>query len=479
MKYIEQIDLVNFQSHERTSLTLSPGVNVIVGPSDSGKTSILRALRWCLFNEPAGVEFVREGETEVSVTVRFRDGIAVTRRRTKSKNQYVLKDQEGEETVFEGFGKNVPEEVEDALGIRKVFLDDKKAFPLNFSDQLDGPFLLQETDAYKAQAIGRMVGIDILDEAMRDAQRDVKQLALEKSVAERDLEALSEEEKTFSYLEGWIDKREQLKRVIASIDALLQKEEKLRDMVVTAQRIRAEKARVSQILADSAGVDAAGEKLHMIREQFYRYDKYHGLSVRRTKNIAEKSKTKNILATFRDFDRFTDALNRLSSAYTRYRKILPYRERSRALTLEKANLKRILSDAERLERIPANRINELYGRLLELKSLQSAKADIADRIERGKAFLEGFSTIDSAGERRDLLIKKHQAFMQRLAMLEEKESLNRQRKIVQAQYDQAKSDLSADKAAYLEALKHVGRCPLCRQTIDEESLREISLALEE
>ncbi|MFR9297315.1 MAG: AAA family ATPase, partial [Aedoeadaptatus pacaensis] len=46
MNFIEKIILVNFQSHVYSELSLSRGVNVIVGPSDSGKTAIMRALRW-------------------------------------------------------------------------------------------------------------------------------------------------------------------------------------------------------------------------------------------------------------------------------------------------------------------------------------------------------------------------------------------------------------------------------------------------
>ena len=152
MKYLEKIILKNFQSHNYTELDLSRGVNVIVGPSDSGKTAIMRAIRWNLFNEPSGVDFVREGESEVSVTVRFQDGIEITRLRGKSKNQYILRQPEEDEVIFEGFGTHVPQEIRETTGIYKVMLDDKKSLPLNFSDQLEGPFLLQETDAYKAQA---------------------------------------------------------------------------------------------------------------------------------------------------------------------------------------------------------------------------------------------------------------------------------------------------------------------------------------
>ena len=55
---IKEIDIVNFQSHKSTHLDLVPGVNVIVGASDSGKSAIIRALRWLIWNRPVGDAFI-------------------------------------------------------------------------------------------------------------------------------------------------------------------------------------------------------------------------------------------------------------------------------------------------------------------------------------------------------------------------------------------------------------------------------------
>ena len=71
MVKIKKLDLINFQSHKFTSLELADGLNVIVGPSDNGKTSILRAIRWVLFNEPQGMSMLRNNEDFVSVRIYF------------------------------------------------------------------------------------------------------------------------------------------------------------------------------------------------------------------------------------------------------------------------------------------------------------------------------------------------------------------------------------------------------------------------
>src|SRR5690554_3878620 len=111
MKYIKKVILENFQSHKYTEIELDQYLNVIVGPSDQGKTAIIRGLKWALFNEPSGDFFIREGETECSVTVIFNDNSKIKRYRSKNKNVYYLYNNEGKELILEGFGTKVPQEV--------------------------------------------------------------------------------------------------------------------------------------------------------------------------------------------------------------------------------------------------------------------------------------------------------------------------------------------------------------------------------
>jgi exonuclease SbcC len=48
--YIQKLKIKNFQSHHDTEIEFGPGINVITGTSDAGKTSILRAIMFVLYN---------------------------------------------------------------------------------------------------------------------------------------------------------------------------------------------------------------------------------------------------------------------------------------------------------------------------------------------------------------------------------------------------------------------------------------------
>ena len=48
---IKSVEFQNFQSHKKTILEFVPGVNIIVGLSDAGKSAVMRAIKWCLKNQ--------------------------------------------------------------------------------------------------------------------------------------------------------------------------------------------------------------------------------------------------------------------------------------------------------------------------------------------------------------------------------------------------------------------------------------------
>lgn len=101
---LQSVRLENFQSHQDTSIQFDQGLNVIVGQSDSGKTAVLRGLRWALFNLPRGTDFLKVGADFVRVTVTLTNGTKIVRERTSSKNRYKIQALEQDELVLEGFG---------------------------------------------------------------------------------------------------------------------------------------------------------------------------------------------------------------------------------------------------------------------------------------------------------------------------------------------------------------------------------------
>jgi len=66
---LKKLVLENFQVHPKLSLDLDPHITCIIGPSDVGKSAVIRALRWLCQNVPDGAEFIRDGTKQAIVTL--------------------------------------------------------------------------------------------------------------------------------------------------------------------------------------------------------------------------------------------------------------------------------------------------------------------------------------------------------------------------------------------------------------------------
>ncbi|MGE5329978.1 MAG: AAA family ATPase [Deltaproteobacteria bacterium] len=229
MNYITNVVIENFQSHEKSKLEFINGLNVIVGPSDQGKSAVIRAIKWVLFNEPRGNEFIRNGANFARVDLEFNNGYRIIRERSSSKNRYTIIDIKGETKVFEGFGNEVPEEVKAVHGIYKVLIDSDSSVCLNIGEQLEAPFLVSETGSTKAKAIGRLTGVHVLDNAMRECASDIKresQLLVKYKKEKNELLEKLDSFKDLDQIEKKINKCEVILKRINGLNEKLDKIEK-------------------------------------------------------------------------------------------------------------------------------------------------------------------------------------------------------------------------------------------------------------
>ena len=156
---IKSIQISNFQSHADSYLEFDEGCNIIVGNSDSGKTAIIRALRWLVFHKPTGDEMRSHwgGKTKVEL---FTDDAHVVKSKDKEQ-EYVLGD-----THFKAFKTDVPDEIVQALNLNSI----------NLQSQLDAPFLLSETPGTVASHFNKVAKLDKIDTATQNINSWISEL---------------------------------------------------------------------------------------------------------------------------------------------------------------------------------------------------------------------------------------------------------------------------------------------------------------
>lgn len=188
---IQEVTIEGFQSHVQSTFNLSPGLTVITGPSDAGKTAIIRALRWFAFNEPTGEAFlhtirnpdgsIKQAAEQARVAVTFDDGTVITKTRRKGKTVYT---HSGFPSPWEK--AEVPPEIKETLGLIKQEYGDFETC-LNFAFQLDAPFLLSETASVGAKVLGKLAGTEVVDLAISEVNKKTHQTRNEISYEDKQI----------------------------------------------------------------------------------------------------------------------------------------------------------------------------------------------------------------------------------------------------------------------------------------------------
>lgn len=146
----------NFQSHKNTDVEFDPGVNVIAGASDSGKSSMFRSLIWVINNRPLG-DSVRnwkcKKDDEVYVEIELgNEPVSIAKNRIGKTSSYVLRD-DVEAISYEAFKQDVPDEIRSALNMSEI----------NIQSQHDSYFLLNDSPGEVARKLNELTGLDVID----------------------------------------------------------------------------------------------------------------------------------------------------------------------------------------------------------------------------------------------------------------------------------------------------------------------------
>jgi exonuclease SbcC len=205
---IKSVQIQNFQSHRDTDLEFSPGVNVIAGSTDSGKTAILRAINWVINNRPLGEGFIHTGqkESEVTLIVDGKDSeIGVVRGKGGSLNEYLIVPDNGENLKLESFGTETPQEVTSVLNLSE----------LNVQNQLEPYFLVLDSPGQVALYVRKVTGLDDIDKVVSSLTSNIKTKENEIGSLKKKLEEVSLK---LSYLEGL--NLEEFERILNQVEKL-------------------------------------------------------------------------------------------------------------------------------------------------------------------------------------------------------------------------------------------------------------------
>ncbi len=218
---MRSLTVKNFQSHKETNLAFVPGINVIIGTSDSGKTAIFRALRWLIWNRPSGEAFRSSWGGDTEVKLETNEG-TVQRIRTDKDNKYCLKSQK-----YKAIKSDVPEEIQSLLNIDRI----------NFQQQLERPFLLDSSPGEVAKHFNKTAKIDLIDTSIQHVEKWIHGLQQDIKTAEQQKKELEQSLSEYAYLDDVEPKIQNLEQIEVEYNSIVKQEKSLNTLYQELQSL--------------------------------------------------------------------------------------------------------------------------------------------------------------------------------------------------------------------------------------------------
>jgi AAA15 family ATPase/GTPase len=182
---IQSVHVKNFQSLQDVQLELGK-FTVIVGPSSSGKSAIISALR-AIADNALDTDNITQGTKHASVAVTTESSIITIERSIGGSSVYKIAQTGSEESRYSKLNRQVPTQVTEALGILP---STKEVTSINFAYQHDPPYLLTETSSNAARILGELTNVSTIFAAVREASKKVKAASTVLNLRKKDEEIL-------------------------------------------------------------------------------------------------------------------------------------------------------------------------------------------------------------------------------------------------------------------------------------------------
>lgn len=480
MIYIKNVELINFQSHNHTEIEFDRGLNVILGNSDAGKTAILRAIKWALFNEPKGDYFIRQGERDVSVKVTFSNGVVVERSRTPSKNSYYLLDAEGQEMRFEGFGLDVPKEITDAIQMYKVSLDNSNnKVILNIAEQLDGPFLLNDQASMRASAIGRLIGVNYVDDALRTVVRDNKRINQEIDNLRASKDEVKEQLKEFDYLKDYKDKFQKLSNIRDKIKELNQRLNLVSSLKEQYDQCNFELEKINNLLENFKNLNKIDSIIAIIEGNLIKRNTYESYIARLDRTESEILNISNTLDNLKNIDSIYEKakdIEIIEKKLDSYSKLFQqYRINTDLINETKKDLN-LFRNSDRIACIN-NSLDERISLYTKIFSAKENLLAINDKLNYGNDYIKNFSNNDAIENISEKLENKIRSLIILGDFHKKLKELQNNYMLENKELAEIKSNLKIYTESYEKTILEIGVCPFCYSEINNDSIEHIKYHL--
>lgn len=474
--YISKLVLENFGSHEYSSFDFSPRMNIFIGPTSSGKTTILRAFRWLYDDYGNSKRFVKKGAEEARVTIYTSHGYIITRFcniKKASRNGFEITYPDGKTETLNTKGLKV---VQDILSYSKLDLETKK-IDLNFLSQGASWFFIGEdySAGDRAKIIGSIYKTHLVDLAIKDLENESRKLAQRKEDKSKSLSNLNQQIDEFKFLEVMENNITELDKLKEKLVETFNKKTKIEEL--NSQKINLEKnIKECEFIINTINPQSLENNkmlLEKLKTLFLKIYKIKPLSDKLNYTTSEIEKLENVLSFISDEnmeqakEHFNNLINKykifirvkeLNDSFVKINnEINKHEEILKLIDIDKLNkskesLLKLQAEYQKMQNI--NKLsNKLNNVLKEVRQIQEIQKNLSDeKIEELRL------QIEQAKEKVEKIVKIKDLITKQQAILKDVE---KNKFIINQSNEQIKKEVTIYKALLVKN----ERCPICDSKI--------------
>ncbi len=281
---ITQLTVEGYQSIGNDTLDLAP-VTLVVGKNYSGKSALANRALLALATNQTGDEFIKQGAKQALVSVTLDDGHIITWTKTKGKGgEYDL-----DGRTFTKTAGQVPEEIQEALGIRPIVIDDQFSLFPQIQRQWDPPFLVGESGSRIARALGKLTKIDVIVSAQMSTRKKRDRHGKARDTEEELHGRLSEQREALPPVE-------ELRGDLNLIQSSIERAKGLEENITAVRALTAELRSAQSVVAiDLDPVRGKVEAAEVLVASLVQTERVKHLQLARTKALNELTRVQEML----------------------------------------------------------------------------------------------------------------------------------------------------------------------------------------
>ncbi len=321
----DKLILKNFQSHVETEIDLSKNVNCIIGETNNGKSSIVRAIHFFYTNTWSS-DFLRHGEENAEITL---ENEFVSIKRVKGKDNYFEVKMNGKTEIYDKLGRsNIPIEIQNLLEI-----DSDLFFNIARQNPMDLDFLMTDTSSSRSSQLSVILKLDKIEDAIISVRTDINKTRKDYNSTEKIIEDLTLEKEKMDWIEDLDEivksSKENTRDILKNIESynsLSMKQDRLEKISIQVRDSKKELDFLPQI--DKSNLDMIEEKISKLYNIKKIYEKHISVSDKISQIESELEKYKNI--KFDDLEIIDEKVIQISNQ----KKILSKFEKVKETTLD-------------------------------------------------------------------------------------------------------------------------------------------------